>query len=49
MENNMTESIRAESMERLERVRKFAIEHMEQTGTFPTARPIQSKFLEHQW
>ena len=45
----MAETVRAESLERLERVRQFAIEHMEQTGTFPTARPIQTKFLEHQY
>ncbi|MDX2503672.1 MAG: hypothetical protein QNL62_04235 [Gammaproteobacteria bacterium] len=45
----MAETVRAESLERLERVRKFAIEHMEQTGTFPTARPIQIKFFEHQY
>ena len=45
----MAETVRAESLERLERVRKFAIEHMEQSGTFPTARPIQIKFFEHQY
>ena len=45
----MAETVRAESLERRERVRQFAIEHMEQTGTFPAARPIQTKFLEHQY
>jgi len=45
----MSETVRAETLERRERVRIFAIEHMEQTSTFPTARPIQTKFLEHQY
>lgn len=45
----MAETVRAESLERLERVRQFAIEHMEQTGSFPAARPIHTKFLEHQY
>lgn len=45
----MAETIRAESLERKERVKQFAIEHMEQTSTFPTARPIQTRFLEKQY
>lgn len=45
----MAETIRAESLERRERVSKFAIEHMEQTRSFPSARVIQTKFLENQY
>jgi hypothetical protein len=41
----MAETIRAESLERRERVSKFAIEHMEQSSSFPSARVIQTRFL----
>ena len=45
----MSETVRIESIERKERVKNFAVEHMEQNSSFPSSRAIQNKFLQYQY
>ena len=45
----MTKSIRIETIERRERVKKLSIAYMQENENFPTARAIHTKFFENKY